>query len=567
MGTGDYVNRAEEIGEEPVGAVWCFDLATMDVLWKAPTGRTVLGAVAVGRGRCYAASRDGILYQFDTGSGRLLAKFDAHASLIASPALGEKTVYVISEAGTLYGLFRDGMPLAYDTDLLADNPAAIDEAPGKFVPERADGRFLVRVIPTMVAMLRSARTTKRMGKTVADRFEREVLPAWLHWIDAERERDLGTLAERELLELLERRVGHTLHEFGPESLLPGLFEGMAFASLGRRLEQLMGDEGISLAHTLTRALDGDTTFEQDVGLYEIARGEAGLEEFVARFGHRCQEEMELAQPRWREDGDFLVQTVERLSRSDGNDPRAIHAVNARKRDEAEAALPATLAKWGGACFLEAVREDLQQAQKLLPYRESGKSYLMMGYELIRRVLEELAKRWLLGRDIYFLHKGELIHFKQREQDLRNAIEERKRRWQAFRRLDVEPVIDSQRLDRLGLAPEAEDATEFSGTAVAGGRASGTARVAFDPCQTGDLGTQYVLVCPSTDPGWTPLFIDAAALVVERGGVLSHGAIVARDFGIPAVVLPNATRLIADGCQVRVDGDSARVYLLESGRPQ
>jgi len=104
MGTGDYINQAEDLGQQPRGAVWCFDLATMEVLWKSPTGRTVLGAVAVQQGRCYAASRDGVVYQFDAGDGRLLATFNAHAGMIASPALGERTVYVISEAGTLHAL-------------------------------------------------------------------------------------------------------------------------------------------------------------------------------------------------------------------------------------------------------------------------------------------------------------------------------------------------------------------------------------------------------------------------------------------------------------------------------
>ena len=62
----------------------------------------------------------------------------------------------------------------------------------------------------------------------------------------------------------------------------------------------------------------------------------------------------------------------------------------------------------------------------------------------------------------------------------------------------------------------------------------------------DLPDGYVLVCPSTDPGWTPLFVNARGLIVERGGVLSHGAIVARDFGIPAVACPDATRLLKTG---------------------
>ena len=64
--------------------------------------------------------------------------------------------------------------------------------------------------------------------------------------------------------------------------------------------------------------------------------------------------------------------------------------------------------------------------------------------------------------------------------------------------------------------------------MASGVASGIARIVLQPQEAGDLGTDYILVCPSTDPGWTPLFLSARGLIVERGGVLSHGAIVARD---------------------------------------
>jgi pyruvate,water dikinase len=72
----------------------------------------------------------------------------------------------------------------------------------------------------------------------------------------------------------------------------------------------------------------------------------------------------------------------------------------------------------------------------------------------------------------------------------------------------------------------------------------------------------VLVCPSTDPGWTSLFVNARGLIVERGGVLSHGAIVARDFGIPAVVCPGATGRIRDGERVQVDGNRGEIRIVE-----
>ena len=69
-----------------------------------------------------------------------------------------------------------------------------------------------------------------------------------------------------------------------------------------------------------------------------------------------------------------------------------------------------------------------------------------------------------------------------------------------------------------------------------------------------------MVCPSTDPGWTPLFVYAKGLIVERGGVLSHGAIVARDFGIPAVVLEAATQRIPEGAAIELDANHGLIVL-------
>ena len=94
--------------------------------------------------------------------------------------------------------------------------------------------------------------------------------------------------------------------------------------------------------------------------------------------------------------------------------------------------------------------------------------------------------------------------------------------------------------------------------IASGVARGTARIVFDPRDVTELGRDDILVCPSTDPGWTPLFVNAKGLIVERGGVLSHGAIVARDFGIPAVVLEAATRLIPDGATIELDANQGTV---------
>jgi pyruvate,water dikinase len=187
---------------------------------------------------------------------------------------------------------------------------------------------------------------------------------------------------------------------------------------------------------------------------------------------------------------------------------------------------------------------------------------MMGYELLRQVTESLARRWQLGRDFYFLELDELPDYPRHAADLKEQIAQRRRRWQSLQQLHWPAVIDSNSLDDLGNLPPAQLVDELTGQPMAGGAASGTAVVVFDPRSLPELPDGYVLVCPSTDPGWAPLFVNARGLIVERGGVLSHGAIVARDFGIPAVACPDATRLLRSGDTVHVDGHAGRVQVLK-----
>jgi pyruvate,water dikinase len=325
----------------------------------------------------------------------------------------------------------------------------------------------------------------------------------------------------------------------------------------------MGEEhGGLLARTLTSGLEGDLTFEQDCMLEAIAEGEAKLEDFLDRFGHRAAGEMELAEPRWREDPTYIEQTIERLRKSPGRSMAEIHEENAQRRREAEEQLPQLLAEWGGSSFREEIERDLRRSQELLPYRETGKYYLMMGYALIRQAIVELGRRFGIGDDVFYLTLDELERFENERDELAKAIARRRIEREAWRRLEMPDVIDAAGLDSLGLPPDIEAADELQGTAVAAGVATGPARIVFDPDDAGDLGTGYVLVCPTTDPGWTPLFLNARGLVVERGGVLSHGAIVARDFGIPAVVCPGATRSISAGATVRVDGNRGKVSIVE-----
>ena len=460
-------------------------------------------------------------------------------------------------------LFWEGMPLEYDLDALVKDKGLLGAPPSRFNADKAGAAFLLRLPATVWSMLRSARRLRRLRREVLDLFEKSILPPYLDYVREKRSRDLTRLSTAEVIAELGERRRKVLDEFGKESLKPGFFGGMALEALQGKLTQLMGrDEGTHLTLALTAGLPGDTTVEQDLYLLAVARGEATLADFLVRYGHRAVGEMELAETRWREDPSYIEKTLATYRRHPGRSPEETHAANERKREKAQLRLPGLLAQWGGSSLAEEINLDLRDAQRLLPYRERAKHYLMMGYELIRLALLELARRWDLGRDVFFLRLDELERFERDRAALREAIARRKTRWQSAQRLELPDVVDSAHLDDLGKPLPYEAASEFQGDPVAPGIATGTARIVFDPQEARDLGADFVLVCPSTDPGWAPLFASARGLVIERGGILSHGAIVARDFGIPAVVCPDATRRIPDGATLRVNGNHGTISVVK-----
>jgi pyruvate,water dikinase len=459
-------------------------------------------------------------------------------------------------------MFWADLPVAYKVDEVLKDKSIVESAPTQFDPNRADASFLLRLPGTLRAMRRSGRLMKTARARARESFERVILPPYLQYVRQKRAQPLDKLSTPEVIAELHERRRVVLDEFGAESLKPGFFGGAARGTLETTLVQLMGPEdGGTLCRVLTGGLEGDSTVEQNICLHQVARGAERLATFLERFGHRATGEMELAEPRWREDATYLHQMIASFRGRDGQSPAERHEHNRARRTEAEQALAETLAEWGGSTLEEDIRKELTDAQALLPFRETGKHYLMMGYELIRLAILELARRWDLGRDVFFLHLDELGRFEDESTALTAEIARRKIRWQSARRLELTDLIDSEELDSVGLPRQFEEADELTADPLAAGVATGTARIVYDPKEAGELGADAILICPSTDPGWTALFLNIRGLVVERGGALSHGAITARDFGIPAVACPDATRRIRNGAAVRVDGNRGKVTLV------
>jgi pyruvate,water dikinase len=291
--------------------------------------------------------------------------------------------------------------------------------------------------------------------------------------------------------------------------------------------------------------------------------------FMARHGHRASGEVDLAAPRWSESPDELLASVRHYLRHSGNnDPLGRFADRSRERDrqlaESRARLKGPFRRW----MLDLL---VREAQAGLVFRENLKGELVRAVAFLRRLLLELGER--LARtsvleqreDIFFLTLEELEPVVSRRAtfDVRSAVNTRRARHRANEALSPPPVI----VDALSpewRPPPAFDpsATVLSGVPVSPGKAVGLARVILSAASAESVLPGEILVAPYTDPAWTPHFLSAAGLVTDLGGQLSHGSVVAREYGLPAVVnVPFATRTLRTGQRICVDGDRGQVTIL------
>jgi len=211
---------------------------------------------------------------------------------------------------------------------------------------------------------------------------------------------------------------------------------------------------------------------------------------------------------------------------------------------------------------------LDRARRASALRENSKSMLVLSMLPVRRIALEHGRRKVAQGvfhapdDVFFLTMWEHLALLDGSWDGRGArtlVADRRARDAELLTLRLPDVIvgDAPQVPAVSSSTHGEDA--FTGIGVAAGLAQGAARVVQHPREGAALQRGEVLVAPTTDPGWTPLFLRAAALVMETGGYLSHGAIVAREYGIPAVAnLPGILDQVRTGERLTVDGSAGRV---------
>ena len=375
-----------------------------------------------------------------------------------------------------------------------------------------------------------------------------------------------TTTAMERVAAFERLLTDVPARFGPKLMAMAVAGfasyGAAARLLGKRATQ---DE----MRKVLRSLPFNPTTEMDLALWDIARRTRDdpeaerreLDAFLERYGHRAVAEIDLGLPRWSEDPRHLRDTIAgyRLLPDDAIPPDEHFANGARDAD----AMVETLARRVHGPKRILVRAFLRRVRALNGLREMPKFHIIRLFARARAILApvgaELAAVGRIARadDLWFLTLPDVRRGLAGE-DLRALVASRRAEYaRELRRRHIPRVLLSDGTDAEAAYTTPTEGG-LHGTPASPGVARGTARVLLSPVGA-RLEPGEVLVAPATDPGWTPLFLTASALVMEMGGMMSHGAVVAREYGIPAVVgVAGATERIATGQQVSVDGSAGRV---------
>ena len=303
-------------------------------------------------------------------------------------------------------------------------------------------------------------------------------------------------------------------------------------------------------------------------LWLVAQGQLRVEEFIERHGYHGPAEGEISSTVWREDLRPVTSLIERFKTLDPtNGPEA----RARRQVlEARAAEKRLLAELNIA-QRPAVRALLRLTGRYMLLREVGKAAYLQAIDgarfAARTIGTRLEQAGVIAErdDVFFLSYDELQTW--RDVTPRSLVPVRKSRWRGYHdlvvpenwtgQLHLDPPVDSP------LPVSDDESHTIEGTGVSPGVVQGRAVVVLDPFDSGDVVEDGdIVVCPWTDPSWAPTMMVSAGLIIETGGPLSHGAIIARELGVPCVVaVADATRRLRTGDTVRIDGGSGTIEIL------
>ena len=379
---------------------------------------------------------------------------------------------------------------------------------------------------------------------------------------------LGVISEKCVGYLLRRWTGATVDFAVLTKAVPNDISvemGLTLADLADIVRANIAEnadlEPVSIAAVIRRLVIQDGNFL------------AALNIFLEKYGMRCSGEVDLANPRWRENSLIIAAPICNHIRCNAANQHQLRFQEGKRNAEKYATklVKSVKCQRFGQVKSAIIEHLLKIYRNTFGLREYPKYLMMTLFDIYRKKLLAIgnnlltAKEFTDSKDVFWMSLEELhtiLETKDASQ-FAKIIATRKAERHNFERIQPPRVLTES--GEIVLAPPAvgneSSANILRGTAVSTGVIVGRARIVFDPSAV-QIETGDILVAPYTDPGWTPLFMSASALVTEIGGLMTHGTVVAREYGIPAVTcVENATTRISDGQMIRVDGGCGVVEII------
>jgi pyruvate,water dikinase len=501
----------------------------------------------------------------------------------------------VNEGAVVHMATQMGIPTSFVDATWGSSDRGMRQSDDKFHPLR-----LIRHLPSFITQtIKQPRQQAKQSKKHKPKLGTAQMFAQIDkWISDFQQQNLSKLDDRTLWEQGVPVWGERAKILISRVFLVAIKAAAAFYFLERRVYTWTGSkEDVS---KLVMSLSGVYTAEIGPALWQMAQTlrELGLDslvlektpeaalmflqntpeavsfteqfqDFLQRFGHRCPNDAELLNPRWAEAPAQVITLLTGYLRADERiNPVKTEHLQCQIREETTARIAANLNFYRRTIF----RWLLKTTQQNVRERDNYRSYVTKFLYPIRIIFAELGQRWVKRAwlnntdDIFFLTISEIDEIITSgnpaifNNDLRSIVADRRAAldyWQHF----VPP--DAIGPDGKPLSIQEPNGTFLQGLAASGGKVCGTARLVRSVQEATLLTSGDILVTQATDPGWTAVFPLVSGIVLEIGGQLSHGAIIAREYAIPAVInVQGAMQRIRDGQMIMVDGTSGRVYLDE-----
>ncbi|MCG5457105.1 phosphoenolpyruvate synthase [Micromonospora sp. PSH03] len=414
-------------------------------------------------------------------------------------------------------------------------------------------------------------------------------------------RDIATVTGTALFDFLLEAFQEHKRVLGDPLNMQAIMAGMeATWWLNDRLHEWLGEK--NAADTLTLSAPGNITSEMGLALLDVAdvirpcpevvaflqdvahddfldelpkvaggaEARVAIEAYLDRYGMRCVGEIDITRPRWRERPSTLVPVL--LDNIKLFEPGAARRRFEQGRQQAQRQAQEVLTRLralpDGQQKADETARMIDQVRAFIGYREYPKYDIVSRYFTYKQALlaeaERLVRAGVLteAEDVFYLTFHEFHEVARTHRVDDELIRQRRDAFRSYQTLTPPRVLTSDGEAITG-AYRRDDvpAGALAGVPVSSGTVEGRARVILDMAQA-DLEAGDILVTAHTDPSWTPLFVGIAGLVTEVGGLMTHGAVIAREYGLPAVVsVLDATRLIRDGQRIRVHGSDGYVEIL------